>query len=657
MRGQGIRFMNLIVPFAGAVLLAAPVLAVESDAVAPTPEATPPKVDSKAVKPRLPASAAPHVTDSEKNGPPARATLAPQPTAPAKPPVSATLEPKPPAPPKPQVAAEPGTDDVLAQAIKDRLGEPAGDLDATRKLDFDALAALYKARASAPIWVTSKGFTERAKLVIAEISRADDYGLESRAFDLPSDTTGRLSAAELADADIKIGLAALKYANHARGGRMLARQLSKHLDRPSRTIEPHFVLVELLAAPEPDAYLRSLHPKHRQFEMLRQELLRMRKGQKAQAKIVKMPAGPVLKLGTKHPHVALLRKRLKVAAGTTEDGSAADPKVFDEELKTAVKAYQKSKGLKTDGVVGSGTRRALNNFAAGNPLKLIVNMEQWRWMPDDLGRMHIWANIPEYRFRIVKDGKVVHAERIIVGKYITPTPVFSDSLEMVIFQPRWGVPDSIKVNELLPSLRHSTSILRRQNLQIFKGGRRINPDTIDWSRTDPRNFSFIQPSGPRNALGLVKFRFPNKHHVYMHDTPTKHLFRSSVRSYSHGCVRVRNPQRFAEVILSEDKGWSSSHVGSLMARKGGENTINLNTHYPVHLTYFTALADASGKIKYFKDIYRHEKRIALGLQGKGAMVARLVPHPVVKPRKPRQVASTPSGGGFAAWLQNVFGDN
>ncbi len=634
MRSHCYRFANVTALVAGAILLTSSAWATETDTVTSPPAAS--------------ATIAPG-TDV-KATPPVSAPVAPSP--------SATVAPTP--DPKPAVVPTPSRDLALTEAISERLSQPADDLSPARKADREALIQVYNARSGPPLWVTSKGLTERAKRVVAEIRKADDYGLESSAFVLPALSTGgdraKLSEEQLVDAELEIGLAALKYAHHARGGRMSALQLSKHLDRPDRTLAPSVALANLMLSAEPDAYLRSLHPKHRQFEMLRQELLKMRKGQKAKAKIVAMPSGPVLKLGTKHPHVALLRQRLKVPASASEDGTAGDPKLYDEELKKAVKTYQKSKGLTTDGVVGSGTRRALNNVASGNPQKLIVNMEQWRWMPDELGRMYIWSNIPEYRFRIIKDDKVIHAERIVVGKYVTPTPVFSDKLEMVIFQPRWGVPNSIKVKELWPSLRHSTSILRRQNLHIYKGSRRIDPESVDWSRTDPRTFSFIQPSGPRNALGKVKFRFPNKHQVYMHDTPSKHLFRSSARAYSHGCMRVRNPQRFAEVILAEDKGWSAGRVGSLMSKGGGENTINLNTHYPVHVTYFTAIADPSGKIKYFKDIYHHEKRIALGLAGKGHMVAGLVPHPVVKARKPRIVASSP-GDSFAAWLENVFGDN
>jgi L,D-transpeptidase YcbB len=282
--------------------------------------------------------------------------------------------------------------------------------------------------------------------------------------------------------------------------------------------------------------------------------------------------------------------------------------------------------------------------------RLLANMEQWRWMPSDLGAFHIWVNIPEQLVRVVRNNEVIHTERVIIGKLDSQTPVFSDEMEQVIFNPLWGVPDSIKTNEILPGLRRGGAILAKQNLRIQLRGKDINPATIDWSRTDIRNFHVFQPPGSGNVLGVVKFWLPNKHAVYLHDTPSKNLFKSAARTFSHGCVRVQDPIRLAEVILAEDRGMSADRVRALAAKGSPENNaINLSRRIPVHMTYFTMRAEPSGQVASFKDVYGHEERIRLGLEGKMHLV-KAVPRPAT-PAGPigRLVEASPSYTGFAGF--------
>ncbi|HEX5998279.1 MAG TPA: L,D-transpeptidase family protein, partial [Hyphomicrobiaceae bacterium] len=289
------------------------------------------------------------------------------------------------------------------------------------------------------------------------------------------------------------------------------------------------------------------------------------------------------------------------------------------------------------GIVGAGTRAALNGNDHTGPLfgsdeqRLIVNMERWRWMPEDLGEFHVWDNIPEYQTRVFKDGRLIHQARIIVGKPQTQTVIFSANMRYIVFGPEWGVPDSIKIKEYLPYLQRQvespgdffgfgnrvadTRILERQNMRVVYNGRTVDASQIDWTQVDIRRYSFIQAAGPGNALGAVKFRFPNRHDIYMHDTPMRDLFSRSVRMFSHGCVRVQDPGKFAEVLLGEDKGWSAAHVRELMAR-GGNNEVSLSKQIPVHITYFTAVASEDGQVKSFADVYGHDRRVAAALAGR-----------------------------------------
>jgi murein L,D-transpeptidase YcbB/YkuD len=202
-------------------------------------------------------------------------------------------------------------------------------------------------------------------------------------------------------------------------------------------------------------------------------------------------------------------------------------------------------------------------------------------------------------------------------------------MQFIIFHPEWGVPDSIKMNEIAPKLMRysggdsfffggggSSQVLERLGMRVSINGHEVDPDSVDWSSVDIRRFQFIQASGGRNVLGVVKFRFPNKHDVYMHDTPDKELFSKSVRAYSHGCMRTQNPVHLAEVLLAHDKGWSAQYVRELVEQGGGPNEIKLTNPIPVYVTYFTADVDEAGKVRYLPDLYGTDNIIISALKGK-----------------------------------------
>jgi L,D-transpeptidase YcbB len=254
-------------------------------------------------------------------------------------------------------------------------------------------------------------------------------------------------------------------------------------------------------------------------------------------------------------------------------------------------------------------------------------MEKWRWMPEDLGSPYIMNNVPEFQTRFVKDGKELFKERIIAGLPEWATPMFSSQLEFVIFNPSWGVPDGIKVRELMPRIKKATGgdsffdlfsgdggggarVLKAYGLVAYRNGQKVDPNSVNWNNTDIRSFSFTQPPGGQNPLGMVKFRFPNKHDVYMHDTTQRSLFSQSYRALSHGCIRVQNPRRLAEVILNEDRGWSPERVGQAVSFSAD---ITLEKKIPVHVVYFTAMVDDAGKVSTFGDIYGHDSRISKAL--------------------------------------------
>jgi L,D-transpeptidase YcbB len=589
---------------------------------------------------------------------------------PAAPAAAAPYAPASAEPAAPAAAAVPVVVDPILEEVRQHLAQPTrGAVD---RADRAALVTFYAESSAAPLWVQADGFTARARHALAEIRKAEDWGLSAAAFDLPQLASSEARPSALAAAEVKLSLAALQYARHARGGRLDPSQVSRSFDQKPSLIEPKDVLAALVATDTPGTYLQGLHPKHPQFERLRQALLKAPAGgyrpDPSTEPGIELPNGPSLKPGMEHPHVAFLRQRLDVPA---KPGSRD---VYDDQLAEAVMAFQRQKGIRPDGVVSGRTRAALNSGSArpaeASPAadlqRIIANMERWRWMPEDLGKLHVWDNVPEFTARVVKHGRLLHQAKIVVGKPETQTVMFSASMRYVVFGPEWGVPDSIKVKEILPYLRPGgfgifggfggtdTRILERHNLRVSYNGRPIDASQVDWSQVDIRRFTFIQPPGASNVLGAVKFRFPNRHDIYMHDTPQRELFEKPVRAYSHGCIRVQNPGKLAEILLGEDKGWSAEQVRDLMAR-GGNNEVTLATQIPVHVTYFTAVAGEDAHVKFHADIYGHDRRLIAALAGKP-----LPPEPTPNSNDTFRDASAKRGKAYQQtsndFFQGLFGN-
>ena len=237
-------------------------------------------------------------------------------------------------------------------------------------------------------------------------------------------------------------------------------------------------------------------------------------------------------------------------------------------------------------------------------------------MPTELGSYYVWDNIPEFLARVVKNGKTIYVEKTIVGQPKYPTPIFSAEMRSIVFNPDWTVPETIIREDLQPALQHggffggpSTAILEEHDLKVSFEGHPVDANSIDWVKANIWQYTFTQAPGPDNVLGALKFNFPNKHAIYMHDTVQPELFAETVRTASHGCIRVFQPERLATLLLAEDKGWSAQQVKSMLAT-GNNSMVSLNRPLPVHLTYFTAVVDEKGKVQTFADIYGLDTRWA-----------------------------------------------
>ncbi len=531
------------------------------------------------------------------------------------------------------IAGVRAADEAVLPAIEARLAQLKGTMrPGPERAWLDGLANLYAARDYRPIWMKTSGDLTVARKVAAEIARADAWGLDASKYPLPDLSVPLADATRAADVEVQLSLATLTYVAHARGHRVDPSQLSKWLDQRPKPVQAYEVGL-IATADDPALALQRQHPQHPQFEKLRQAYLKLRGGEAIKAPVaarpIQLPAsGPRLKTGTEHADVTILRQRLGIRAADQDEAE-----VYDRDVASAVRAFQKRVGLKANGVVTDSVRLALNagdaadgkaarKTPASELKKILVNMERWRWLPDDLGSTHVWNNLPEFETKVIKSGQVIHQERIVIGKTETQTPVFSDKMRYVVFQPDWGIPNSIKITDLLPRVRGGDAgVIERRNMRVVMNGKPVSSSRIDWSRVDIREVEIRQNPGSSNPLGQMKFMFPNKHDVYMHDTPSKHLFNSSVRTFSHGCIRVRNPRALADLVFHEDRGLAPAQVqASFIGANKPNNKIDLERSIDVHNTYFTVVANEDGSLRSIADIYGHDRRILMALEGTPAAV-------------------------------------
>ncbi len=457
----------------------------------------------------------------------------------------------------------------------------------------DAIAAFYAGRANAPLWIAGDHLSDGARAVLARLDHASEDGLDLRPFAVPmprSTETGALARAELA-----LSEASVAYGRQATGARVDVSKLGGLIDMRPDVADVARVLGTVPGSADAGATLAAFNPSHPGYLALRQKLaeLRQRFVPEAQSRI---SAGPVLKLGMSDARVPLIRARfgLDLAADTAEPAL-----VYDTRVAAAVADFQRTNGLPASGAL---TARTVAALSGGETVRLentiVANMEQWRWLPRDLGPDHIEVNIPDFTAQVLRSGAVVEKTRVVVGQPDKPTPVFSQEMRFVIVNPYWNVPLSIIGREMMPKLAADPQYFQNHGYEV------IERDGTTFVR---------QPPGEGNALGRIKFMFPNSHSVYLHDTNARSFFGRDKRALSHGCVRVENPFRFAEAVLGRSNGWSEARVKAMVG--GAERTINLPQPLPIHILYFTAFVDPQKGLQVRDDVYGYSGRVktALGL--------------------------------------------
>ncbi len=534
----------------------------------------------------------------------------------------------------------------------------------------NAVEAFY-AKNAALLWVDKEDVSERARAVIALMEKAGDYGLNPADYRIPVPTfvTSSVSDAqkpveapavtpvsadassvptpaaespaatavkpavaqapdehqkELMQFELALSAKAVLFAQDMARGRIDPNRISEYHDLKRRDVNLSSILPGLQSAADASAYLDGMAPKSAQFLALKAELAKVRAAAGNEAQAVQVPETLKLKPGESNADLA------KVIAAIQHKGSDAlktqhsavfasyqNTPTYAPELVEVVKSFQKEIGLKADGVIGPATVRAMTGHTSDDKIeKLIVAMEQSKWLPDDLGSRYVFINQPAFRVYYHQNGQEQFSMRVVVGSPSHQTFFFQDEIQTVELNPYWGVPQSIIINEMLPKLRQDPSYLDRMGYQVEVSGKAVSSTAVDW-RGSTQAISVRQPPSSDNALGELKILFPNAHAIYMHDTPQKSFFQRDMRALSHGCVRLAEPRKMAAAVL----GITEQDLAGKIAQ-GKNQAIQVPQKFPVYVAYFTAWPNKDGHIEYFDDVYKRdvavEKAFEITSKARGA---------------------------------------
>jgi len=488
------------------------------------------------------------------------------------------------------------------------LGTQANDDQIVEVYVFYASDRNYK-----PIWVRDSGPKSKAYEVIQVFKTAGEMGINPGNYRV-AEIEKRMSATtprQLAELELLISRAFIDFGRDVNRGLILPASVNSENAIVPREIGPLTLIDGAEGADSIAKFVNSIEPSTPEYQRLKYTLANYR-DMATNGGWPTLPKGAVLKPDAQDPRIPTLRKRLHVT-GDLESSGVTDSNSYDAALVVAVKNFQERHGLTPDGIIAQTTLDELNVPVADRIRQIEVNLERRRWMDDNLGKYYVFVNVADQEMKVVRDGETIHTARLVVGKPFTRTPVFSETMKYIVLNPTWSVPPSIASNEYLPKLKKDPGYLKKQGIRIFSasGAGEVDPYAVNWSSLGRMPYSLRQDSGAKNALGQVKFMFPNKFNIYLHDTPSKSLFDKDLRIFSHGCMRVQNPLDLAALLLA-DQGWTRQKINDVIAA-GKERVVNLAKPIPVHVTYLTAWVNKDGAVNFRRDVYKRDTLLATAL--------------------------------------------
>jgi murein L,D-transpeptidase YcbB/YkuD len=482
----------------------------------------------------------------------------------------------------------------------------------------ELLAEFYERRNYAPAWTDNDKVAELVRAI--QSTHADgldpsDYHLDDVLALQAELVAGRItSAADIADADLALTDSLIRLGYHQRFGKVNPYSLDSHWNfrRELNDKHPAVAIQEALDADSLIAYMQEMVPRGWVYTQMRDGLARYREIL-ANGGWPQIPDGPTLRPGATDPRLATLMQRLAISGDMEDVKTFAPVTEYDELLQAGVRHFQTRHGLDADAIIGPATINALNVTAEQRVKQLEINLERARWVLDDIEDDFILVNIAGFRVYLIRDRAIAWQSKVQVGKTYHQSPVFRDEMRYLVFNPTWTVPYSIASKEMLPSIQADPEYFQKRDFDVKdRKGNIIDPTTVDWSSVTRRNFGYtlVQRPGPANALGRVKFMFPNKHAVYLHDTPSKYLFERAERAFSHGCIRVEHPYEFAELLLGPD--WNQDRIAATLDTQE-ITTVSLPEPLPVLLMYWTAVVSQNGEVLFYNDVYQRDQKIAAAL--------------------------------------------
>ncbi|MDZ7375230.1 MAG: L,D-transpeptidase family protein [candidate division KSB1 bacterium] len=527
---------------------------------------------------------------------------------------------------------EPSLTERLARAEREHFAEFPGipkfvvGIDTTHADSL--LIKFYRARDFQPAWIDDRGLKDIADSLLEAIRGAADDGLNPKEYHVGTidslltqfqfrlKSRAPVEVEGLFNLEILLTDAFLLYANHLLSGRLNPETIDREwlTSRPEADVVA--ILNDALKAGRIRQKLLSLMPQIPCYAQMRKEMVRYR-SLALQGGWPMVPPGPSLKKGDRGMRVAALSARL-IASGDLKQRPMASISVFDDTLEQAVKDFQQRYGLVPHGTVDPRTIAALNVPALEYFRKIVVNLERWRWLPRELGNRYIMVNIAAFALEVVENGVTVIRMPVVVGKDYRRTPVFSSKMTYLVLNPYWNVPETIATEDILKEAKRDPSYLVKRNIVVLKGWNDetpIDPFQVNWAAITKQNlpYRFRQAPGPLNALGRIKFMFPNKYDVYIHDTPSRADFQRPERALSSGCIRVQDPIELAAYVLRGNPNWTKEQIIAGL-EKLTNYTITLPEPIPVHIFYCTAWIDAQGRVQFREDIYDRDKLVLEALR-------------------------------------------
>jgi len=473
---------------------------------------------------------------------------------------------------------------------------------------WELVQSIYADADGEALWVGGKSPRKRARTLVETVASAEDQGLRTADYDFEgleaslrrTYREGDPEAAELAELDLRLTALYLDFGRHLLSGRLDPSKVARGWFIRTRRAEVDSALRRAAGAEDLERQLSEFTPSQPDYELLAETRARYALAAE-NGGFPKVP-GPLV-VGDSGSGFRALVARLAIDG---ELDSTSAPRAYDSTVAIAVKRFRLRYGLPAEGGLDKAAVAAMNVPAERRIRQLELNMERLRWLPNDFGTRYVAVNIPDFELRAYDEGRPVLSMRVIVGdEYDGSTPVFSDTMNQVVFRPYWNVPAGIALNEIVPLVRKDESYLTRNRYEVLpRGGREpLDPDDVDWDDLDSTNFEYLirQQPGPANALGLVKFLFPNRFDIYMHDTPGAHLFRNRSRALSHGCIRLEHPDRFAAFVLKGQDGWTEDRIEAAMKAEE-TRTVALDQPLPVYIFYLTAFA-RDDRVHFRPDLY------------------------------------------------------